>query len=198
MFVKLEGEVGLKWPFNMEKHDKKFVSDEIVIDKIYWIRNQKVMLDQDLAELYGIQTKRLNEQVKRNRERFPDDFMFELTEEEYLNLMSQFATSSWGGRRNRPYAFTEHGVLMLSSVLNSKRAIEVNVQIMRVYIKIREMLLANKDLFIRVEQVEKNLVKHDHNIELLFKYFGKFLQQDDQPREKIGYKLESEKKAQTN
>lgn len=198
MFVKLEGEVGLKWPLNMEKHDEKFISDEVVIDKIYWVRNQKVMLDQYLAELYGIQTRRLNEQVKRNRERFPDDFMFELTEDEYLNLMSQIATSSWGGRRNRPYAFTEHGVLMLSSVLNSKRAIKVNVQIMRVYIKIREMLLANKDLFTRVEQVEKNLVKHDHNIELLFNYFGKFLQQDDQPREKIGYKLESEKKAQTN
>lgn len=131
--------------------------DEIVMSKIYIIREQKVMLDEDLAELYGVETKRLNEQVRRNIERFPDDFMFQLTETEFADLKSQNATSSWGGRRKLPNAFTEHGVLMLSSVLNSKQAIRVNIQIMRIYTRIREMLLAHKDVFIRVEQVEKQM-----------------------------------------
>ncbi|WP_232456860.1 ORF6N domain-containing protein [Pedobacter psychrophilus] len=97
--------------------------DEIVMNKIYFIRNQKVMLDDDLSELYGVETKRLNEQVKRNIDRFPEDFMFQLNDEEFNDLKSQIATSSWGGRRKPPFAFTEHGVLMLSSVLNSKLAI---------------------------------------------------------------------------
>ena len=98
------------------------IPDEIISSKIYLIREQKVMLDNDLAELYQVETRRLNEQVKRNIDRFPEDFMFQLTQEEFENLKSQNATSSWGGRRKLPYAFTEHGVLMLSSVLNSKRA----------------------------------------------------------------------------
>jgi hypothetical protein len=102
----------------------QMIPDETVINKIYLIRNEKVMLDSDLALLYGIETRRLNEQVKRNIERFPEDFMFQLTETEFENLKSQFATSSWGGRRKLPYAFTEHGVLMLSSVLNSDLAIQ--------------------------------------------------------------------------
>lgn len=103
--------------------------DELVISKIYLIRNHKVMLDDDLAELYLVETRRLNEQVKRNIDRFPRDFMFQLTEKEWENLMSQIATSSWGGRRKMPFVFTEHGVLMLSSVLNSDRVIQVNIQI---------------------------------------------------------------------
>lgn len=103
------------------------IPQEVIINKIYSIRGQKVMLDSDLAELYGVETKRLNEQVKRNNSRFPDDFMFQLTIQEWENLKSQIATSSWGGRRKLPYAFTEHGVLMLSSVLNSDRAIAVNI-----------------------------------------------------------------------
>ena len=109
------------------------LADEVIISKIYLIREHKVMLDDDLAELYQVQTRRLNEQVKRNIDRFPDDFMFQLDEKEWENLKSQNATSSWGGRRKKPYAFTEHGVLMLSSVLNSDRAIQVNIQIMRIY-----------------------------------------------------------------
>lgn len=125
------------------------------------------MLDEDLAELYGVETRRLNEQVKRNIERFPEDFMFQLNEIEFTDLKSQNATSSWGGRRKVPNAFTEHGVLMLSSVLNSKQAIRVNIQIMRIYTRIREMLLAHKDVFIRVEQVEKQMMKQDEKIELL-------------------------------
>ena len=105
------------------------IPDEVVINKIYMIRNEKVMLDRDLAALYGVETKRLNEQVKRNIERFPEDFMFRLTETEFDNLKSQNATSSWGGRRNLPYVFTEHGVLMLSSVLNNGLAIYADPRI---------------------------------------------------------------------
>lgn len=131
------------------------------MSKIYLIRNQKVMLDEDLAELYGVETKKLNQQVSRNPDRFPEDFMFKLTGDEFENLKSQFVTSSWGGRRKLPNAFTEHGVLMLSSVLNSKQAIQVNIQIMRIYTQIREILLAHKDIFIRVEQFEQKLIRHD-------------------------------------
>lgn len=146
------------------------------------------MLDEDLAELYGVLTKRLNEQVARNVDRFPEDFMFRLTEEEFSNLKSQIATSRWGGRRKLPYAFTEHGALMLSSVLSSKQAVQVNIQIMRIYTRIREMLLAHKDVFIRVEQVEKQMLEQNQKIELLFTYLSKFIEQNDQPREPIGFK----------
>ncbi len=166
--------------------------DEVVMSKIYVIREQKVMLDEDLAELYSVETRRLNEQVKRNIDRFPEDFMFTLSEQEFADLKSQNATSSWGGRRKLPNAFTEHGVLMLSSVLNSKQAIQVNIQIMRIYTRIREMLLAHKDVFIRVEQVEKHLMKHDQKIELLFSYLSKFIEKDDMPRKQIGFKRKEE------
>ncbi|MBS1528715.1 MAG: ORF6N domain-containing protein [Bacteroidetes bacterium] len=165
-----------------------FIPDEVVIDKIYQIRDQKVMLDEDLAQLYGIETKRLNEQVARNADRFPNDFMFRLTDEEFANLKSQFATSSWGGRRSLPYAFTEHGVLMLSSVLNSKQAIQVNIQIMRIYTRIRELLITHKDVLLLVEQVERKLVKQDQKIETLFAYLNKFLEKQEKPRKTIGYK----------
>lgn len=121
------------------------VADEALISRIYYIRGQKVMLDEDLADLYGLPTGRLNEQVRRNSDRFPPDFMFQLTEEEFKNLISHFATSRWGGRRKLPYAFTEHGVLMLSSVLSSKRAVEVNIQIMRIYTRLREPSSASDD-----------------------------------------------------
>lgn len=156
------------------------------------IRDQKVMLDEDLAELYGVETRRLNEQVKRNKDRFPEDFMFTLTEHEFVDLKSQNATSSWGGRRKLPNAFTEHGVLMLSSVLNSPQSIQVNIQIMRIYIRIREMLLAHKDVFLRVEQVEKQLMKHDQKIELLFTHLSKFVEKEKLPRTKIGFKRKGE------
>ena len=164
------------------------IPDEVVMSKIYMIRDQKVMLDEDLAELYGVETRRLNEQVRRNIDRFPEDFMFALSEQEFADLKSQNATSSWGGRRKLPNAFTEHGVLMLSSVLNSKQAIQVNIQIMRIYTRIREMLMAHKDVFIRVEQAEKQLLKHDQKIELLFTYLSKFIEKEEQPRTEIGFK----------
>lgn len=169
------------------------IPDEAVINKIYLIRNEKIMLDSDLAELYGVETKRLNEQVKRNIDRFPEDFMFQLTETEFENLKSQIATSSWGGRRTLPYAFTEHGVLMLSSVLNSDLAIKVNIQIMRVYTKIRNMLATHKDLLLKFEQFETKLADHDDKIMLIFEYLKQFekakqqeLEQKNRPE--IGYK----------
>src|SRR5690606_40409702 len=119
------------------------ISDEVLVNKIYEFRGQKVMLDSDLADLYGVETKRLNEQVRRNVSRFPKDFMFALNQEEIEILKSQIATSSWGGRRKAPNVFTEHGVLMLSSVLNSEQAIQVNIQIMRIFAKIRQYLADN-------------------------------------------------------
>ena len=176
----------------MSKTNKIAIPAEVVMSKIYIIREQKVMLDEDLAQLYGVETKRLNEQVKRNIDRFPEDFMFQLDEKEFADLKSQNATSSWGGRRKLPSAFTEHGVLMLSSVLNSKQAIKVNIQIMRIYTRIREILLAHKDVFIRVEQFEKQMIKQDEKIELLFSYLSKFIEKDEIPRKSIGYKRKNE------
>jgi len=144
--------------------------DEVVISKIYLIRNHKVMLNIDLAELYQVETKRLNEQVKRNIDRFPEDFMFQLNSEEWELLRSQIATSkkSWGGRRYAPLAFTEHGVLMLSSVLNSERAIQVNIQIMRIYSKLKGMIMDHKDILLKLERLEGKVSKHDENFKVVF------------------------------
>ena len=116
------------------------IPEEIILSKIYFIRELKVMIDSDLAGLYGVETKVLKQQVKRNIDRFPEDFMFELTTEEFANLRSQFVTSSWGGVRYLPMVFTEQGVAMLSSVLRSKQAIKVNIQIMRIFTKVRQLL----------------------------------------------------------
>lgn len=169
------------------------IPDERVIDKIYLIRGEKIMIDSDLAELYGVETKRLNEQTKRNIERFPEDFMFQLTWEEFNNLKSQIATSSWGGRRTLPYAFTEHGVLMLSSVLNSNLAIKISIQIVRVYSKIRNMLATHKDLLLKFEQMETKLADHDSSIILIMEYIKHFEETRQQElgqknRPKIGFK----------
>jgi hypothetical protein len=167
---------------------KLSISDEVVISKIYLIRNQKVMLDEDLAELYQVDTRRLNEQVKRNIDRFPEDFMFQLTESEWQNLMSQIATSSWGGRRKLPYVFTEHDVLMLSSVLNSDRAIQVNIQIVRIYTKLREMLMTNKDILLKLEKLERSVTEHDQDIQVVFGYLKELLNPKTEPIRKIGFK----------
>jgi ORF6N domain len=169
------------------------ITEEKILNKIYYIRGYKVMLDQDLAELYQVPTKRLNEQVKRNIGRFPDDFMFQLTEEEFENLKSQIATSSWGGRRVAPYAFTEHGVLMLSSVLNSERAINVNIQIMRIYTKMRELLLTNQEILLKLEQLERKVTGHDEDIQLIFKYLKQLLNPPQEPRPRIGFRRADEK-----
>jgi hypothetical protein len=151
-----------------------------------------VMLDQDLAELYDVPTKRLNEQVKRNIDRFPGDFMFQLTDEEFENLRSQIATSSWGGRRVPPYAFTEHGVLMLSSVLNSERAISVNIQIMRIYTKMRELLMTNQEILLKLEQLERKTDAHDEDIQVIFAYLKQLLDPPQEPRPRIGFRRPGE------
>ena len=127
----------------MIKDTPSVLADEFLISKIFLIREKKVMLDKDLASLYGVSTGNLNKAVKRNLKRFPDDFMFRLTDNELENLKFQFGTSSWGGTRSLPFAFTEQGVAMLSGVLNSDRAILVNIQIMRIFTKVREMLVEN-------------------------------------------------------
>lgn len=170
------------------KKEKIAISEHHIIHQIYLIRDKKVILDTHLALLYNVETKRLNEQVRRNINRFPDDFMFQLTKEEWIILKSQNATSSWGGRRTLPYVFTEHGVLMLSSILKSNRAIEVNIQIMRVFTKMRAMITDNQNLTLEIEEIKKQLSNHNKNIELVFNYLDELIEKKDNPRPKIGYK----------
>ena len=160
------------------------------MSKIYFIKDEKVMLDRDLAELYGVLTGNLNKAVKRNIKRFPDDFMFQLTKEEFKTLKFQFGISSWGGTRSLPYAFTEQGVAMLSGILNSDRAINVNIQIMRIFTKIRQMLIDNLNVKLEIEEIKKKLENQDKNIELVFSYLDKLIekQKNLQPRKKIGFK----------
>ena len=182
----------------MNKH--LIIPDETVVNKIYHIRGQKVMIDKDLAELYGVSTGNLNLAVRRNRSRFPEDFMFQLIQSEFKNLILQSATSSWGGTRKLPFAFTEHGVLMLSSVLKSDRAIQVNIQIMRVYTKMKELLVTHKDILTKIGHLEKKLMKqgrrnkkYDEQIALLFAYLEELLPKKSEPMKKIGYKRKDEK-----
>ena len=167
--------------------------EESISSLIYIIRGEKVMLDFDLAYLYGIETKRLKEQVKRNISRFPDDFMFQLTDEEFRNLRSQIATSSWGGSRYRPKVFTEQGVAMLSSILNSERAISVNIQIIRVFTRMRRMIESHKDILNKLEMLEKKDIELDEKVALIFEYLKKLEQtkQEDtdlKQRKRIGFK----------
>lgn len=156
------------------------ISDELIANRILVVRDKKVLLDRDLAELYDVETRRLNEQVKRNIDRFPSDFMFQLTVQESENLKSQFATSSWGGRRKLPYAFTEQGVAMLSGVLHSKRAIKVNIQIMRVFTRMRKMLETHKAILKKLDDLERKDIEHDKKILLIFE----FLKQLEQAKQK--------------
>jgi len=170
---------------------EKEIAVELVATKILLVRGRKVMLDRDLAQLYGVAVKRLNEQVKRNIRRFPEDFMFQLSWEEVeasrpqnatlkenvyskrdTDLKSQIATSSWGGVRKAPFVFTEQGVAMLSSVLNSERAIEVNIAIMRAFVRMREILLTNKDLAVKIEALELKYKNHDLKLAEYDKHIG--------------------------
>ncbi len=178
----------------MEKN-KPIIPDEVLMSRIYLIRNQKVMLDRDLAELYGVETRRLKEQVRRNIERFPKDFMFEMTKEELKDWRSQFAISNSEvmGMRRPPFVFTEHGVLMLSSVLNSKRAISVNIQIMRIFSKMRQLLLTHKDILLKLEKMEYLQERQGEDIEVIFKYLEQLLKKDKEEearenRKRIGFK----------
>lgn len=151
------------------------------------------MLDVDLAEMYGVLTKALKQAVRRNIERFPEDFMFELDEKEFESLRSQIVTSNRGGRggaRYLPFAFTEHGVLMLSSVLRSEQAVQVNIQIMRVYSKMKELLMMHKDILVKLEQLERKTDKHDEQIEVIFDYIKKLVEQPQERTERIGFKKE--------
>ena len=168
------------------------LSEELISNKIYFIRNQKVMLDRDLASLYGIETRVLKQAVRRNISRFPEDFMFELNKSEFENWRSQFVTSNSEkmGLRYLPMVFTEHGVPMLSSVLNSDKAIQTNIQIMRIFSKVRQMLLDTTDLKIDILQMQKKLENHDRNIELVFSYLDELTDKKEtaKSRTKIGYK----------
>ncbi len=169
------------------------VPDEIIMNQIYYVRGQKVMIDADLAELYQVETKQLKRQVRRNEDRFPGDFMFELSQEEYSSLRSQNGTLKQGAHaKYLPMAFTEQGVAMLSSVLNSERAIKVNIQIIRIFTRIRQMLTDNTELRLEVEKIKKKLDNQDKNMEVVFQYLDELLEKKEeppQPRRAIGYKL---------
>jgi hypothetical protein len=176
-------------------NSKLMLPDDMIISKIYLIRGEKVMLDRDLAELYGVETKYLKRQVKRNILRFPPDFMFELTQKEMEIWRSQFGTSNSDkmGLRYPPFAFTETGVAQLSGVLNSEKAILINNQIMRVFIKMRSMLMDTLTLKLDIEEIKKRLHNHDKNIELVFSYLDELIQKEEQPepRNRIGFKIEN-------
>jgi hypothetical protein len=166
---------------------KEVIPVEIIERKIYLIRGQKVMLSSDLAELYGVEPRALVQAVKRNIERFPDDFMFQLNDAEFENLKSQIVTSSWGGlRRAAPYAFTEQGVAMLSSVLRSKRAIEVNIHIMRAFVKLRELMATHKDLARKLADIEK---KYDAQFKVVFDAIRQLMAPPETKKRKIGFEV---------
>ena len=169
----------------MKKSEIALLPQETIESKIFFLRGKKVMLDRDLAVLYDVETKYLKRQVKRNIERFPEDFMFQLTKDEFNNLRSQIGTSSWGGTRYLSYAFTEQGVAMLSSVLNSDRAIQVNIQIMRTFTKLREMLMAHKDLKRKIEDMEK---KYDYQFKIVFDAIKQLLEPPTEPKGKMGFR----------
>ena len=153
---------------------------------IRFIRGDKVILDEDLAELYGVETKKLIQAVKRNIERFPADFMFQLTNQEFKDLRSQIVTSSqWGGRRTAPYAFSEQGVAMLSSVLHSQRAVQVNIEIMRTFVRLRRILATHEDLAERLEQVER---KYDDQFRAVFEAIRQLMKEDVSKKGQIGFR----------
>ena len=156
---------------------------------IHLIRGQRVMLDSDLAAIYGVTTKRLNEQLRRNRSRFPSDFAFQLTAEELTNLRSQIATSSFhGGRRYRPWVFTEHGALMLASVLNSEIAVQASVRVVRAFLRLREMVAANAQLAAKLKELERRLDSHDQGIANLFAALKQLVGPSEPPkRREIGF-----------
>lgn len=184
----------------MQKDNGKImIPDEVIINKIYIIRGQKVMIDRDLAEFYGVETKVLKQAVKRNIERFPDDFMFEMTKEEFGNWRSQFVTSKSDmmGLRHAPFCFTNIGVPQLSTVLKSKRAIMINLQIMRVFNKMMVMLATHKEILQKLEELQRNDIEQDKKIMLIFEYLKQFEETKEQQleqanRKQIGYKKSGE------
>jgi hypothetical protein len=165
-----------------------------VDSRILHLRNHKVILDSDLAQLYGVSVKRLNEQVKRNRERFPKDFLFRLTAKEHESLRSQNATSKRGGRRFLPYAFTEHGAIMAATVLNSERAIEMSVFVVRAFVRLRETIATNRQIAGKLEELESRLEKHDTAIQDIIDAIKELMSPEVPPRRKIGFQLPPAKK----
>ncbi len=166
---------------------------ELIEKKIYLIRGHKVMLDSDLAELYGVATKVLLQAVKRNLNRFPEDFMFLLKYQDVAALRSQIVTLKKGRGEHRkylPYVFTEQGVAMLSSVLNSERAVQVNIAIMRAFVKLREMLSTNKELALKLAQLERKMEKHDEEIKLIFDAIRELMKPPETKTKKIGFRRE--------
>jgi len=162
-----------------------------VESRILFLRHQRVMLDADIAELYGVSVKRLNEQVKRNQDRFPSDFMFQLTSRENDALRSQIATSKKirGGRRYRPYAFTEHGAIMAATVLNSERAVQMSVFVVRAFVRLREMLATNRRLAGKIDELETRLDTHDSTIQDLIEAIKELMMPEEAPRVRIGFQL---------
>jgi hypothetical protein len=171
------------------------LADEVIMNKIYLLRGQKVMIDRDLAELYGVETKVLKQAVKRNMSRFPKDFMFEMRKTEFANWRSQFVTSNDGdkmGLRYSPFCFSEQGVTMLACILNSERAITINIQIIRIFTKLREMIITHKDILLKLEQLENTVKGHDENIRMIFEALKQLLSQPKIPRRRIGFRRSGE------
>ncbi|WP_462220667.1 ORF6N domain-containing protein [Ferruginibacter sp.] len=165
------------------------IIQEKIVDKIHLVRGLKVMIDKDIAELYGVETKRLKEQVNRNINRFPSHYMIELTKDEYESLRSQNATLKQGAHtKYLPYAFTEHGVLMLANVLKSGRAIEMSIKIIDVFVKLREMLLTHTDILLKLEILEKQVVQNSDEIRTIFEALKQLLNPPQEPRKRIGFK----------
>jgi len=177
----------------MKTQNELSLPDELVMNKIYYIRGLKVMLDRDLAELYGVETRVLKQSVKRNLKRFPEDFMFEMTEKEFQNWRSQIVISNSDkmGLRYMPFCFTEQGVAMLSSVLKSEKAISVNIQIMRIFTRIRQALTDTTELRLAIEEIRQKTDNNTKNIEVVFQYMDELLDKKEiqKDRERIGYKL---------
>ena len=163
---------------------RTLIPQEVIANKIILIRGKKVMLDRDLAQLYGVTTGNLNKAVDRNLDRFPDDFMLRLTKKEFDSLIFHFGRSSWGGTRKLPRVFTEHGILMLSSILRSKRAAQVNIQIMRTFIKLRELLSSNENLQKKVAQIEK---KYDEQFKIVFDIIKQLVKEETKAKKTIGF-----------
>ena len=169
--------------------------EQKILNRIYVIRGEKVMLDRDLAEMYGVETRIFNQSVKRNIGRFPKDFMFAVNEKEWQNLKSQIVTSSWGGSRYKPNVFTEQGVAMLSSILNSKTAIEVNIRIIRVFTKLREYALTHKEILLQLGKLEKEVKGNSKDIENIFMVLKELIEKQQRPlppRNKIGFRRDGE------
>lgn len=181
-----------------DKTDRSLVVFERIENKIYSLRGQKVMLDSDLAKIYGVTTRRLNEQVRRNLDRFPQDFMFQLTETEVEAMRSQIATASKRNVRFRPYAFSEHGAVMLATILNSSTAVEASLQVVRAFVRLRTILLEHRDLAQKIEQLEQKFGEHDQKFDTVFAALRQLLQSTPENKRQIGFTAKENSKSEKN